>query len=87
MEEALLKQELENHIKSNENSFKDMKLEIREIKENHLVHIQKDVNDLKVDVNEVKTDVSWLKKFLFIVAGASVGGLITGLINLLISLK
>lgn len=46
------------------------------IRENHLAH-------LSIDVASVKADVSWLKQFFWIVAAASIGGLATGLINLL----
>jgi len=51
--------------------------DIREIKENHLSHIQE-------DMAVVKTNQQWLMKFFWIVATASVAGLITGIINLMI---
>ena len=50
---------------------------VDEIKNNHLEHLQKDVTCLK-------TDMTWLKKFFWIVATASVGSLVAGLINLMI---
>lgn len=51
--------------------------DIKEIKENHLSHIQE-------DLAVVKTNQEWIMKFFWIMATASIAGLITGLINLLI---
>ncbi len=51
--------------------------QIRDIKENHLSHIQE-------DLAMVKTNQQWLMRFFWIVATASVAGLITGIINLMI---
>jgi len=51
--------------------------DIKEIKENHLSHIQE-------DLAVVKTNQEWIMKFFWIVSTASIAGLITGLINLLI---
>ena len=53
---------------------------VNEIKDNHLVHMQ-------TDLTKVSTDVDWLKRFFWILATASVGGLITALINLLVTLN
>lgn len=50
---------------------------IDNLRENHLVH-------LAANLTEVQTDVSWLKSFFWIIAGASIAGLLTGLINLII---
>jgi len=72
--------------KSNyQNKLQDERLDrvektVNEIKDNHLVHIQ-------TDLTKVSTDVDWLKRFFWILATASVGGLITALINLLISVN
>lgn len=66
-----------------QNQIQDERLDrvektVNEIKDNHLVHLQ-------TDLTKVGTDVDWLKRFFWILATASVGGLITALINLLIS--
>ena len=53
---------------------------VNEIKDNHLVHLQ-------TDMTKVGTDVDWLKRFFWVIATASVGGLIAALINLIISIK
>jgi hypothetical protein len=53
---------------------------VNEIKDNHLVHIA-------TKLMKVSTDVDWLKRFFWIIATASVGGLIAALINLIISIN
>ena len=68
-----------------QNKIQDERLDrvektVNEIKENHLVH-------LKTDVSKIGTDVDWLKRFFWVIATASVGGLIAALINLIISIK
>ena len=68
-----------------QNQMQDVRLDrvektVNEIKDNHLVHLQN-------DVTKVSTDVDWLKRFFWIIATASVGGLIGALINLLITIN
>ena len=68
-----------------QNQIQDERLDrvekaVNEIKDNHLVHMQN-------DLTKVGTDVDWLKRFFWILATASVGGLITALINLLVTLN
>lgn len=63
-----------------EKRIEKIEAEIKEIKENHLVHIQE-------DLVEVKTNQKWMMKFFWIVVTASVAGLATGIINLLIKVK
>ena len=53
---------------------------VNEIKDNHLSHIQ-------ADLTKVTTDVDWLKRFFWVIATASVGGLITAIINLLLTIN
>ncbi len=60
-----------------EKRIEKIEADIREIKDNHLSHIQE-------DMAVVKTNQQWLMKFFWIVATASVAGLITGIINLMI---
>lgn len=60
-----------------EKRIENLEKDIKEIKENHLNHIQE-------DMAVVKTNQEWIMKFFWIVSSASVAGLITGLINLLI---
>lgn len=60
-----------------EKRIKKIEADIKEIKDNHLSHIQ-------VDMEAVKTNQQWLMKFFWIVVTASVAGLITGIINLMI---
>jgi hypothetical protein len=60
-----------------EKRIEKIESDIKELKDNHLSHIQ-------VDIEVVKTNQQWLMKFFWIIATASVAGLITGLINLMI---
>ncbi len=60
-----------------EKRIEKLEEDIKEIKENHLSHIQE-------DLAVVKTNQEWIMKFFWIVSSASIAGLITGLINLLI---
>lgn len=50
--------------------------EISLIKENHLAHIE-------VDMSKMQTNIDWLLKYHWIIATASIGGLIASLMNLL----
>ncbi len=68
-----------------QNQIQDERLErleitVNEIKDNHLVHLQ-------TDMTKVGTDVDWLKRFFWIIATASIGGLITAVINLLLTIN
>ena len=53
---------------------------VNEIKDNHLVHIQ-------TNLTKLSTDVDWLKRFFWIIATASIGGLIAAILNLLITVN
>ncbi len=66
-----------------EEKIKAIETDIKNIKENHLYHIQNDISNMKVSVKEVSTNQNWLMKFFWIIASTSVAGLITGIINLL----
>ena len=64
--------------------------DIHDIKNNHVAHIQVNIeemsrcmNSMKRDSMEVKTDVAWLKRFFWIIATASIGSLIAQLVNYL----
>jgi len=39
------------------------------------------------EMGQIKTDVSWLTRFFWIVATASIGGLIAALLNLIITIN
>ncbi len=68
-----------------QNQLQDERLDrvektVNEIKDNHLAH-------MLADLTKVGTDVDWLKRFFWIIATASVGGLITAIINLLLTIN
>ena len=50
--------------------------DIKNIKENHLAHIQ-------VDMATVRANQEWLMKFFWIIATSAIGGLVVGLFNLM----
>lgn len=51
--------------------------------EDKFATINEEMGSVKVDMAQVKTDVSWLKKSYWVIATASIGGLITALFNLI----
>lgn len=57
-------------------AIKEVSKNVKKIETNHLYH-------LGLALEALKTDVTWLKKFFWIVAGASIGSLIAALFNLL----
>jgi hypothetical protein len=68
-----------------QNQLQDERLDrvekaVNEIKDNHLAHMM-------TDLTKVGTDVDWLKRFFWIIATASIGGLITAIINLLLTIN
>jgi len=60
-----------------EKRIEKIEAEIKEIKENHLTHI-------KEVLVVIKTNQDWIVKFFWIVITASIAGLITGIINLIV---
>lgn len=46
----------------------------------------KDFSEERVKSSGVKSDVDWLKRFFWVVATASIGSLVTGVLSLLIKL-
>lgn len=52
----------------------------REVRE-HIDTINKEMGEIEKKMGEIKTDVSWLKKFFWIVAGSSIAALIAILIK------
>lgn len=63
-------------VKENAKDIKEIKGDIKEILRNHLPHMY-------TALENTRTDVSWLKKWYWLIATASIGGLITGILNLL----
>jgi len=56
--------------------------DITEIKNNHLHGIEQDIKALTRCTGAMKTDLTWLKKFFWVIATTSLGGLIAQLFNL-----
>jgi hypothetical protein len=57
------------------------------IAEKHLEIANSEMGDVRTSLNEVRTDVCWLKKFFWIIATSSIGGLVTGVMNLLLRIN
>jgi len=64
--------------------IENIKQDIRSIKDNHLAHMEKDISIIKVDLATVSTNQDWLMRFFWIIAAASIGGLLTGIFNLIL---
>lgn len=57
------------------NKYDTLSKVVENIRDNHLAHIYQ-------DLTTTKTNTEWLMKTYWIIATASIGGLIAGLINL-----
>ena len=67
-----LKESMENHFESDNVRFTEIRDILESIRSNHLAHIQSDLDIMK-------TDMAWIKKFFWLIAGisvSSVGGAI-----------
>ncbi len=84
IEVSMLTQKIGDYMENHQLVHDDIAKDISEIKNNHLAHVEKDLSSLKTDFVTVKTDVSWLKRFFWVVATASIGALITGILNLVL---
>lgn len=51
--------------------------------EHHLATLNDEMGEARDAIVELQTDMGWLKKILWLAAGSSIGGLVTGIINLL----
>ena len=63
-------------VKENAKDIAELKKDMKRVLTNEIPHIYS-------ALREIKTDVAWLKKSFWLVATASVGALVTGVINLL----
>jgi len=54
---------------------------------NHITEIKKDVSCIKQTVTKIGTDVTWLKKFFWLVMGVSVTAVIGAVFGLFIQIK
>jgi len=57
------------------------------MQDKRLDNIDKHIEIINSEMGSVKNDVAWLKRFFWLIASASIGGLITALINLLVTLS
>jgi hypothetical protein len=57
------------------------------MQDKRLDNIDKHIEVINHEMGSVKNDVAWLKKFFWLIATASIGGMITAIINLIVSLS
>ena len=70
-------------IKLQEHINKDTKEDIIKLYD-HARIANEEMSGIKVELSQIKTDVGWLKKWFWLVAGTSTGALIAALMNLVI---
>lgn len=63
-----------------QNKIQDKRLDNME---KHLEIANKELGHVQIDMAQVKNDTAWLKKFFFIVAASSIGGLIATVMSLI----
>lgn len=59
-------------------------MEQNDYQNKRLDKMEKHIEVINGELGSIKTDVAWLKQFFWVVITASVGGLITGIINLIV---
>ena len=62
----------------------EIKGDIKVIRENHLAHIQVSIGKIEVDSGKIITNVDWLMRYHWIIASASLGALVVGVIGLMV---
>lgn len=67
---------IEKRIDHIEERIDDMDSEIQKLKNEHLLPVA-------LDIKGVKTDVDWIKKAIWLVAGASVSSFLAALFNII----
>ena len=61
-----------------------LELLVEAIKDNHIAHLAKDIQDHGKTLVFIANDVSWLKAFFWVIATASVGSLFSAIVSLFI---
>lgn len=73
----------EKHTEQDDKRFESIETKLDIIKDNHLAHVQADMEKQSIDIAKQTTNVEWLMKFFWVIATASIGGLVASLFNLL----
>ena len=76
-------QAFESHTKLDDERFGAIQNTLNLIKENHLTHIEKSLNNIENDFIKVKTNQEWQLKFFWIIATGVLGALVTAVATLL----
>jgi len=80
---AKIAQAFESHTKLDDERFTAIQNTLNLIKENHLAHIEKSLNNIENDFIKVKTNQEWQLKFFWIIAAGVLGALVTAISTLL----
>jgi len=76
-------QAFDSHTKLDDERFGAIQNTLNSIKENHLTHIEKSLNNIENDFIKVKTNQEWQLKFFWIIATGVLGALVTAVATLL----
>ena len=79
-----LEDRLIEHMSNDEKVYQKIASDIEKIKDNHLAHIQGSMHSMQQDIAVVTNDVSWLKRWFWVVVTTSIGSLFTGMVSLLL---
>mgnify|MGYP001568632907 CR=1 FL=1 len=72
-----IEQQLEDHIKKENDVYSSILDDIQEIKENHLVHLASDISQLKVDLASCKTNIEWVRWGVLTIIGGMIALFLT----------
>jgi len=72
-----------NLMKNNQyrNTIQDERIKTTE---DHIGVINHELGDIKIDIAKIRTDVCWIKRWFWLVVGASVATIVTTLVGLLL---
>jgi archaellum component FlaC len=74
-------------MKSNNDNLKQIERRLENIEiqtTNHISGIKKDVSCIRQEVTKIGTDVTWLKKFFWLIMSTSTGAILVALFGLIL---
>ena len=73
---------LKRDVQALDGRISELSVAVENIRDNHLAHIGADIGALKIQTEKTQTNQEWLMRYHWITATASIGAVITGLVNL-----
>ena len=73
---------LKRDVKAIDGRVTELSDVVANIRDNHLAHLKSDIGSLSVQAEKTQTNQEWLMRYHWISATASIGAVVTGLINL-----